>query len=303
MTTTECTTSTAGVLERDGLRTWFTVVGDPADTRPAIVLCHGGPGATHDYLASLDVLAADGRRCVFYDQVGSGRSSRHPDVPAGFWRTGLFVDELEQLVTHLALDRYHVLGQSWGAMLGLELALRHPAGMRSLVVANGMASVPRYVQEHGRLLAALPTGMHDALVRHGAAGTTDAPDFIAAIEHYSRLHRLRLDTMPAGLQRTNELMGADMSVYSAMVGSEFCITGTLRNWDVTKRLASVAVPVLVIAAQHDEISPVLGNEIAQHIPDAEFVEFHGCSHMTHLEAPRRFVDTVNAFINRVEDKK
>src|SRR4051812_40008974 len=114
MTATESTTAPRhapvadeGVLARHGLSTWYRVLGDPTDPRPPIVVCHGGPGATPYYLEPLVTLADDGRRCVFYDQVGGGRSSHHREVPAGFWTVGLFVDEFEALIAHLHLERYH----------------------------------------------------------------------------------------------------------------------------------------------------------------------------------------------------
>lgn len=289
------------VVERHGLSTWYRVLGDPDDPRPAIVLCHGGPGATHDYLEPLTALAGDGRRCVFYDQVGGGRSSHHPDVPHGFWTVGLFLDELEALVTHLGLGSYHLLGQSWGAMLGLELALRRAPGLRSLVLANGLASVPRYIEETARLLERLPDGVAEALVRHGRAGTTDTPEFGAAIEEFSRQHRLRLAEMPECLQRTNEAMGADMTVYHATVGSEFHITGTLAAWDITHRLGEIAVPVLLISGRHDEVAPPVVEDIHRGIPHSEWVLFEDGSHMTHLEEPDRFLETVTEFINRIEE--
>jgi L-proline amide hydrolase len=308
MSSTESTTgqprapkAVEGHLERSGLSTWYRMIGDPTDPRPPIVLCHGGPGATHDYLEPLEALASDGRRCVFYDQVGGGRSSHHQDVPHGFWTVGLFVDELEALVAHLHLDRYHLLGQSWGAMLGLEFALRRPAGLQSLVLANGLASVPRYASETAELLAHLPTETAAALVHHGRHGTTDTPEFGAAIEEFSRRHRLRLDAMPDCLQRTNAAMGTDMTVYTATVGSEFHITGTLATWDVTPRLGQILLPVLLISGRHDEVTPPVVEEIHHGIPRSEWVVFEDGSHMTHLEDPGRFVETVTEFVNRVEE--
>src|SRR5205823_1150095 len=128
----------------DGGWTWYSVEGDLGTAGPApLVILHGGPGAAHDYVEPIAGLARRSRRpCVLYDQLGCGRSQHRPDAPADFWTVELFCRELTELLSHLQIgDRYHVLGQSWGGMLGLEHALGHPRGLRSLVVANSPASL------------------------------------------------------------------------------------------------------------------------------------------------------------------
>ena len=81
-----------GHLERDGHRTWYRVVGDldPGSSRAPVVICHGGPGATHDYVAPIaSQLVGSGRACVLYDQLGNGRSDHLPDADPSFWTVEL----------------------------------------------------------------------------------------------------------------------------------------------------------------------------------------------------------------------
>ena len=66
---------TEGTIPYAGGETWYRVVGEGEDPGKLPLLClHGGPGAPHDYLEPLEKLAATGRRVVFYDQIGCGRS-------------------------------------------------------------------------------------------------------------------------------------------------------------------------------------------------------------------------------------
>ena len=133
-----------GRLEWEAGWTWYRVVGDlDADGPAPLVILHGGPGAAHDYLEPVTELASGaGRPCVVYDQIGCGRSQHLRDAAKSFWTVELFCRELRALLAHLAIEgRYHVLGQSWGGMLGMEHALERPAGLRSLVVANSPASL------------------------------------------------------------------------------------------------------------------------------------------------------------------
>ena len=138
-----------GHLERGGHRTWYRVVGDLDASAPQapVILCHGGPGATHDYIAPIaDGLAAAGRAGVLYDQLGNGRSDHLPDADPSFWTVDLFERELTALADHLGIaGRYHVVGQSWGGMLALLHALERPAGLLSIVAADSPSSIPGFV--------------------------------------------------------------------------------------------------------------------------------------------------------------
>ena len=102
-----------GHLQHDGHRTWYRVVGELDSGVPVapVVICHGGPGATHDYVAPIaEQLHRSGRACVLYDQLGNGRSDHLPDVDPSFWTVERFERELAALVAHLGIAwRYHVV--------------------------------------------------------------------------------------------------------------------------------------------------------------------------------------------------
>ncbi len=280
--------------------TWYRIVGDLAGGQaPPLVLLHGGPGAAHDYLEPLAQLADIGARpCVFYDQIGCGRSQHRADAPAGFWTVDLFCRELVALIEHLDIGGdYHVLGQSWGGMLGLEHALRQPDGLRSLVIANSPASMVLWVQEANRLRSSLPSDVQDALTRHEVAGTTDSPEYQAAMMRFYERHLCRVAPFPEPLQRTFAQLEADPTVYQTMNGpSEFHVIGSLQAWDITPRLPEIQVPVLVISGEHDEATPNVVRPMVDALPDATWELFDGASHSTHLEQPERFMNLVSAFL-------
>jgi len=68
----------------------------------------------------------------------------------------LFLEELSALRRELVLGHLHILGQSWGGMLGMEYALSRPQGLESLILADSPASMPQWVAEANRPRAALP---------------------------------------------------------------------------------------------------------------------------------------------------
>jgi pimeloyl-ACP methyl ester carboxylesterase len=122
---------------------WTKRVGN--NPRLAVLLLHGGPGATHEYLEAFDsYLPAAGIEYYYYDQLGSGFSDQ-PDEPS-LWDLDRFVDEVEQVRAALGLGagNFVLYGQSWGGILATEYALAHQDQLRGLVISNMMASAPAY---------------------------------------------------------------------------------------------------------------------------------------------------------------
>jgi len=290
-----------GELHWDEGWTWYRVVGDPGSGGFApLVLLHGGPGAPHDYLEPLSALTDQtGRACVFYDQLGCGRSQHLPDAPQGFWRPELFCRELDALLVRLQIsDRYHVLGQSWGGMLAMEHALRQPPGLRSLVIANSPASMRLWIQEANRLRRLLPEDVQETLTRHEDAGTTDSEEYQQAMMRFYERHLCRIVPFPEELQRTFELLEEDPTVYHTMNGpSEFHVIGTLTEWDITPLLNEIRLPVLVISGEHDEATPAVVRPLVHALPNARWELIDEASHSTHLEQPGRFRELVAAFLD------
>ena len=108
---------TDGFVSFGGYKTWYQTAGDLRSKAP-LVLLHGGPGIPGNSYAQLMADLADSRPVVRYDQLGCGRSDR-PNDPS-LWRVETFLDELAALRDALALDDIHLLGHSWGGMLGIE---------------------------------------------------------------------------------------------------------------------------------------------------------------------------------------
>lgn len=292
-----------GYADFDGSRTWFRVEGDlDADPAPLVVL-HGGPGATHDYLVPLWDLADD-RAVVLYDQLGNGRSTHHPARGADFWTVELFVRELANLLDHLGIaGRHHVLGQSWGGFLAQEHALTQPAGLRSLVLSNTAASFPDFVAEANRLRADLPPGVDATLRRYEEAGTTDDPAYAEACMVFYARHVCRLDPWPQGVADGFAKIEEDPTVYHTMNGpSEFHVIGSIRDWSSTDRLGRIGVPTYVISGEFDEATPALQKPLVDGIAadgtEVEQVVMAGCSHLPMWEERAEYMRLVGDWLGR-----
>jgi L-proline amide hydrolase len=284
---------------REHWRTWYRVTGDLADAaRPPLVVVHGGPGATHDYTLAMADLAGDGRAVVHYDQVGCGRSTHDPDADPAQWTVGLYVEELAALVEHLGIAAsYHLVGQSWGGMLGPEFVLAHPQGVRSLTIADSPASMQLWLAAANRLREQLPPQVQATLLRHEAAGTTDSAEYHEAEQVFYDRHVCRVLPNPPEVAASFAALQAEPTVYHAMNGpSEFHVIGSLLEWSVVDRLPGVSVPTLVVAGEFDEAQPEVWVPFVELVPDVRSHVFAGASHMPHVEAPQEFLDVVGAFL-------
>jgi pimeloyl-ACP methyl ester carboxylesterase len=246
-----------------------------------LLALHGGPGGCRLPLEVLAPLAEQGRRVVFFDQLGSGESSR-PDDPE-LWTVATFVEQVQSVRDGLGLERIHLFGSSWGGMLALEYAFTRPVGLASLILNSTPTSAPRWAVETLRLAADLPLGLDEK----------------QAEEEFKRRHICRLDPEPAVLALARAQFGAQ--VYETMWGpNEFTVTGTLKEWDVIDRLGEIEVPTLITSGRHDECTPALVEPLASGIPGAEWVLFEESAHMPYLEEPERYLEVVGSFLAQVE---
>ena len=203
--------------------TYYKIIGELASGVPPVIVAHGGPGAGHEYLLTFAALWQDyGLPVVFYDQIGCA-SSTHLPQKAGdrtFWQEQLFQDELDNLIDHLGIRRdpgFHLLGQSWGGMLGAAFAARQPQGLRRLVLASALASKELAFRGTRLLRDQMPPNMRQALDDAEEKGEYESPAYKQALDFYYRKHVCRVDPFPpAELLPALKHLSEDTTVYRTM---------------------------------------------------------------------------------------
>ncbi len=289
--------SREGFIPVTGGRVWYRIAGD-GDGVP-LLLMHGGPGVPHDYLEPLSALGTE-RPVVFYDQLGCGRSDRPSDT--SLWQVDRFVQEAARVRQALGLSRVHLLGQSWGTILAAEYLLTRPAGVESVIMANPCLSVPRFLEDAGRLCAALPEPKRSEIERADREGPTESPEYQRALLEFFRRHICRLDTWPDSFNRS--VAGTGMDTYSTMWGAnEISCTGTLRGYDVTSRLGEISIPALFLAGRFDETTPEAAEWYRSMVKGAELQIFEHSSHMPQLEETGRYLEVLRDFLHRAENDR
>ncbi len=278
--------------------TWYRVSGDLASKKPPVFILHGGPGAGHNYVDSYKLLSLQGRAVIHYDQLGCGNSTLLPDKGADFWTVQLFIDELNNLVDHLKQRAaFHVLGQSWGGMLGAEYGITRPSGLKSLTIANSPASMELWVQEANRLRSEMPQDVQDALNKHEKAGTTDDPEYQAATMRFYERHVCRVIPFPPEVVETFDQVARNPTVYHTMNGpNEFYVIGTLKTWSVIDKVKRINVPTLLISGRYDEATPAVVQPFKDNIPGATWEIFEHSSHMPHVEETEKCMRLVGNFL-------
>lgn len=233
-----------------------------------VLLLHGGPGFSHDYLEPFEKFLSPTEFTVtFYDQLGCGRSDHPKDDK--LWTLPRYVEEVEAVRKALGFDHFVLYGHSFGAMLGIEYALKYQQHLSNLVLSNMTASIGGYIQYADELRGKLSQADQATLTKYEKLGKTNDPAYVAVMDKVYAQHVLRLpQPWPLPVMRT--LTGANQHIYNLMQGpNEFSITGTLKTWDRWADLPKIKVPTLVMGAKYDEMSPEQIRREGKLIPGAK----------------------------------
>jgi len=270
--------------------TYFKVIGSlHSDSTPVVVL-HGGPGLSHDYLAPFEDLATKyNRPVVLYDQLGNARSTHLDSKPDSFWTIDLFADELQNLLTHLSIDKsFDLVGHSWGGILASEFEVRRqPAGLKHLILSDTPASAALMSESHLQLLQEFPDDVQQGFI----GGMADPARFFAALTVYYGVHGITVRPIPAQYNYTlNTVFGphGDVTVASAPI---------LQDWTVIDRLGAVHVPTLVLNGREDIVQDFVTLPFVENIVNAKWVKFENSSHTPFWEERGAYFKTVNSFLS------
>ncbi|KAH6715486.1 Alpha/Beta hydrolase protein [Leptodontidium sp. 2 PMI_412] len=281
-------------------KTWYKIFGHLTSTSTPLICLHGGPGVPHNYLLSLSAITANiSTPVIVYDQLGCGKSTHLPSQPnpEKFWTPNLFLDELQNLIKGLGIEKYSVLGQSWGGMLGAMHAIQKPKGLQKLVIADSPASMELWVKAAEKLKSGMPEDVQEVLERCEKEGKTDSEEYEAAVMVFYQKHLCRVDPFPKDLVDSFEELKKDATVYGTMNGpSEFFVSGTLKTWTVIDEVHKIEVPTLLINGRYDEAQDEVVEPFFRNIKKVKWVRFAESSHMPHLEEADEFMEVVQNFI-------
>jgi proline iminopeptidase len=284
---------------------WTKRIGN--NPRVKVLLLHGGPGVTHEYLEAFDsYFPAAGIEYYYYDQLGSAYSDQ-PDAPE-LWELPRFVDEVEQVRQALGLtrDNFYLYGQSWGGMLGLEYALKYQQNLKGLVVSNMMASIPEYNEYARKVLMPQMDQKALAEIRQlEAANKYSDPRYMELlVPNFYTQHILRMpadqwpDPVSRAFKRLNE------KIYVPMQGpSEMGASGKLEKWDRVPDLSKISVPTLIIGAKYDTMDPAHMEKMSKLVQHGRYLFCPNGSHMAMYDDQKTYFTGVVNFVHDVDQKR
>jgi len=191
---------------------------------------------------------------------------------------------IEQVLDHFGVSRAHVLGNSWGGMIGGTFAALHPDRIGVAVLMNATASTAgRYQRiEYAAMLRAarLLGGIRPPLTRSvlkaflGPTSLRTRPEVVRAVRD--------------SLSKV-EMASATWAVRSVVP----------QRPDQRDVFARISTPVLVVAGEEDATFRVAETRVmAESIPGADFVVIDGAAHLAALEVPDQVNALVDAFLAR-----
>jgi proline iminopeptidase len=279
---------------------WTKRIGNNPELK--VLLLHGGPGSTHEYLEACDsYLPAAGVEYYYYDQLGSGFSDQ-PDDPS-LWEVDRFVDEVEQVRRALGLDRenFVLYGQSWGGLLAIEYALAHQEHLRGLVISNMMASSPAYTAYVEQvLMPVMDQSVLAEIKALEAAGDIENPRYMELlVPHHYEHHILRMPaaSWPDPVQRG--FAHINPKIYVPMQGpSELGMSADakLANWDRVADLPRIEVPTLVIGARYDTMDPGHMEMMAGRLPNGRYLYCPKGSHLAMYDDQETYFAGLTEFL-------
>jgi proline iminopeptidase len=263
-----------------------------------VLLLHGGPGFSHDYLEAMEsFLPQAGVEFYYYDQLGSNLSDQ-PDDPS-LWTLPRFVEEVEEVRRGLGLEQFVLYGHSWGGLLGIEYALNYQQHLRGLVISNMTAGIQSYLKRTQALKGLLTPPSRKRLDELKAKQDYDHPDYekIMMEELYPKMI-CRLSPWPEPVTRAFRY--ANLKIYNQMQGkSEFLVTGNLKDWERWERLHEIRVKTLAIGADHDEMDPDDMRRIAATVQNGRFGLCPNGAHMDMWDDQETYFKHLLGFLKTV----
>lgn len=268
-----------------------------------ILLLHGGPAFTHQYMEVFEsFFPREGFEFYEYDQLGCGNSDKPADT--SLWVLDRFVEEVEQVRQAIGADstNFYVLGNSWGGILGMQYALKYQNNMKSLIVANMMASCPEYGKYAEEILAKqIDPNVLKEIKAIEAKKDFNNPRYDELLfPNFYAQHVCRLAEWPDPLMRS--LRDYNKAIYTQMQGpSEFGLSGNLANWDVKDRLKEIRIPTLMIGAKHDTMDPKAMEEQSKLVQKGRYLYCPNGSHLAMYDDQKVFMNGVIGFIHDVDN--
>jgi proline-specific peptidase len=253
--------------------------------KPVLLLLHGGPGFDHSLFKPWFGRFADTHQVVYLDHRGQGRSDQRKD--STHWLLDTWADDVARFCDALEIEQPVVLGNSFGGMVAIHTAARHPELASKLILSSTAA----------RMVLDDVLQMFQKL--GGDEARSIAEEFWTAPGEGIN-EKYMATCLPLYTQHSGNLTdGAKRARMNTPVG-DFFILGEQRTMDLRDDLATIRVPTLVLAGELDPVCPPSAQaEIVAALQPAvvRFELFDDCGHGTYRDQPERTETVLRDFLS------
>jgi proline iminopeptidase len=294
-----------GFVDAHGVLIYYKALGRG---QPLVVL-HGGPGASHDYLLPYFLPLIRRNRVIFIDERGSGRSQKLEN-PAAYTVENM-AEDVEAVRQGLELGKISLLGHSCGGVLAQAYALKYPENLTHLILCSTFHSTKKMNEVFKKMKEKMAPELRARIEKMEKAGLFGhgkeyeknryISEYMVASwgeGYFPYLYQNHPD--PNYDPNSNGNFAWDL--YREMWGSngEFVIDGNMTSVEYTDRLSSIKVPTLIIVGDHDECDPSLSQEMHEKIAGSNLVILPKSGHMTFVDQPSLFLSAVDEFLHPVK---
>lgn len=255
-----------------------------------LLILHGGPGASHDYLLPQMLALGEDRDLLFYDQRGGGRSRPEGGAPIT-WPD--HVDDLDRLVREFSLEPLSIVAYSWGALLALlytaaafdGAALVRPARLVLIDPAPSTSAYRReFEEEFARRQESEPIrSMREELQSSGLR------------ERDSEAYRQRAFELSVAGYFADPGRARDLTPFRVIGKVQQSVWESLGEYDIAQNLRAVDCPVLIVHGRQDPI-PLASSERVARALGAQLVVLADCGHVPYVERPEELFPAIGRFL-------
>jgi proline iminopeptidase len=255
----------------------------------------------HDELFPFfDDLAID-HQVVFYDQRGNGRSSM-PEITMENFTVDWMVSDLDELRNAWGFDRISVVGHSWGGLLGMYYASRHPDRVERLVLVDAAPiNTDLLIRSYRELIGRFPDGDWERLeaMYESEAYLEGDPE---CLNEAMRLSEGPTFHVPTAREQYFDLVSFDAVTARNLVEISKPAQAIKQGITVQDDLHRIDCPTLIIHGAKDFIVPEAPALVQRLISDAELIVIPDSGHYPFIEQPEAFTDALRSFINRTRNR-
>lgn len=256
--------------------------------KPTMILLHGGPGGDHTIYKPGFSAFADIAQIIYLDHRGNGRSEHGPRE---LWTLAQWADDVREFCEVLNIAKPIIFGASFGGMVALAYATRHPAHLSKLILVSSEAAGGMYEQERVDLFARLGGPEMGALAHRRLIEQQTDPATLDAWVRLAFPLYTRNPIDPEVAQRW--IRNPDVTAWFTREGGE------RHTFNLFPDLHKIQCPTLIMGGEDDPMVPIQCQaDIAAALPPhlVQFERFADCGHGVFTDAPERSMAMIRDFI-------